>query len=392
MKTILCVASYFKGDRFIHAAKASGWRVILLTSLSIKDEPWPHESIDEIFYIPDDKHKWHMPDVLKAVSHLARTEQFDKIVPLDDLDLEKAAELREHLRVKGLGATKTRYFRDKLAMRQRAREHGILVPNFVHALNYQAITDFVQANHGPWVVKPRSEAGSMGIRKVYTPEELWETIHSLGDEQANFLIEQFIPGDIYHVDSIFVEGKALFQRVHKYEQPPLAVSQGGGVFCTHNVPYGSQDDKNLQDLNKTIQKTMGLNTGVAHTEFIRAEADGRFYFLETAARVGGAHIADMIEAYSGINLWEEWGKIETLNDGEKYKLPKPKKDFGGILITLSKDLDPDYHAYTDEEIVWRMHDNPYHAGLIVKSDDLPRVKDLLYQYTERFLRDFSTHT
>ncbi|HCR49752.1 MAG TPA: ATPase [Bacteroidetes bacterium] len=387
-KTILCVASYFKGARFIQAAKAQGWRVLLLTSHSIKNEPWPWASIDDVFYIADDKHKWHMPDVIKGVSHLARKEKLDKIVPLDDLDVEKAAELREHLRIPGLGATQTRFFRDKLAMRERAQAHNILVPPFTHALHYQTVTDFASRVPGPWVVKPRSEAGSMGIKKVYTTEELWAVIHSLGDEQSNFLIEQFIPGDIFHVDSIFVNGKAIFQLVHQYENPPLAVTQGGGVFCSHNVLYKSEVDKALREYNKTIQKTMGLKNGVAHTEFIKAHADGQFYFLETAARVGGAHIADMIEASAGINLWEEWGKLECLHEDEQYQLPKIRKEYGGILITLSKVEHPDYSAYTDPEIVWRMHDNRYHAGLIVRSTDLERVKSLLDGFSERFRDDF----
>ena len=54
----------------------------------------------------------------------------------------------------------------------------------------------------------------------------------------------------------------------------------------------------------------GLVRGVAHTEFIKSHNDGQFYFLETAARVGGANIAEMVEAATGINLWSEWAKIE----------------------------------------------------------------------------------
>lgn len=388
MKTILCIASYFKGNRFIEAAKANGWRVLLLTSFSIKDESWPWESIDEVYYIPDDKHKWHMPDVLKAVSHLARTEVFDKIVPLDDLDLEKAAMLREHLRVPGYGETQTRFFRDKLAMRQRAREEGILVPHFVHALNYDHISQFVAHTPAPWVVKPRAEAGSMGIKKCHNAEELWQVIHALEDEQSQYVLEQFIPGDIYHVDSIWVNGKVLFQRVHKYASPPLAVTQGGGIFCSHNVEYGSEEDKVLQKFNVQIQKTMGLNSGVAHAEFIQAHADGRFYFLETAARAGGAHIADMIEAYAGINMWEEWGKIETMDEEKGYKLPKVDKSYGGILITVSRQHSPDYGSYTDPEVVWKLDDLTYHAGLVVKSKDYERIQTLLNDYEQRFVQDY----
>jgi len=46
--------------------------------------------------------------------------------------------------------------------------------------------------------------------------------------------------------------------------------------------------------------------GVTHAEYIRAHADGRYYFLEIAARVGGAFIADLVDVSTGINLWREW--------------------------------------------------------------------------------------
>ena len=43
-------------------------------------------------------------------------------------------------------------------------------------------------------------------------------------------------------------------------------------------------------------KAMGLLRGVSHTEFIKSKADGKFYFLETSARVGGANLAELVEA------------------------------------------------------------------------------------------------
>src|SRR3982751_790238 len=125
--TVLCLASYEKGQEFLRECKRQGARVILLTSESVGKQVWPLESIDEIFLMPDESKKWNLQHVISGVSFLARTEEIDRIVPLDDFDLETAAALREHLRVPGLGETTTRYFRDKLAMRTKAKESGISV-------------------------------------------------------------------------------------------------------------------------------------------------------------------------------------------------------------------------------------------------------------------------
>jgi hypothetical protein len=180
--TLLCLASYDKGQKFLEQAKRQGCRVFLLTSLSLQHEAkWPVKSLDDIFYMPDQDHEWDLRHTLLAVSHLCRTLHIDRIVPLDDFDLEKASYLREHLRLPGLGETATRYFRDKLAMRMRATEQAIPVPEFTATFNYEKITRYLESVPPPWLLKPRLMAGAIGINKFHNPQDVWEKIHSLGD-------------------------------------------------------------------------------------------------------------------------------------------------------------------------------------------------------------------
>ena len=180
---LLCLASYFKGTTFLSAAKQNGARVLLLTREKIKDEAWPMEDVDARFLMPDLSTR---PDIIYAVSYLNRENDIAQIVPLDDYDVETAAALREHLRLPGLGETVVRYFRDKLAMRQQARAHGILVPEFTPIFNYDRLRAFMDRVPPPWVLKPRSEAGAMGIKKVYSADEVWRWLDELGDQQSHF--------------------------------------------------------------------------------------------------------------------------------------------------------------------------------------------------------------
>jgi biotin carboxylase len=385
--TILCLASYEKGSEFMRECKRQGCRVLLLTSESIAKADWPRESIDDIFLIPDDDKKWKLDDVIKGVSFLARTEQIDRIVPLDDFDLETAAALREHLRVPGMGETTTRYFRDKLAMRLRALEAGIPVPEFIHVLNYERLHDFLARIPPPWLLKPRNEASATGIRKFNSPDEFWTAIEELGDRRSYYLLERFVPGDIFHVDSIVSEKEIIFAAAHRYGTPPLKVSHEGGVFTTSTVPRGSTDERALLAINAEVLKAKGLVRGVSHTEFIKGREDGRFYFLETSARVGGANIVELVEAANGINLWREWAKIEIAQGERDYQLPPLRHDYAGLIVSLARQKRPDMSAYTDQEIVWRLNKR-YHAGLIVMSPDSSRIASLLEEYTERFYRDF----
>ena len=387
-KTILCIASYEKGHEFLRQCKREGWRVILLTSKSLQETAqWPMESIDEIFYIPDVKKQWNMNDVIYGVSYMARTEEIDRIVALDDYDVEKAASLREHLRLRGTGETAARYFRDKLAMRRAAAAAGIAVPEFVHILNYKRIQHYTDTVPPPWILKPRLQAGAIGIRKIESAEQLWRSVEELGDEQSFYVLEKYVPGHVHHVDSILYGGQVLQATAHEYATPPMEVAHQGRVFSTRTMIRGTEAEQALQTLNRDLLRTVGLLQGVSHTEFIRSREDGKFYFLETSARVGGAHIVELVEAATGLNLWAEWAKIETLVDDEKYELPRHRSDYGGLLVSLAKQEWPDLNAYDAPEVAWRLKKR-HHAGIIVSSPDYDRVTTLLEEYTQRFYHDF----
>jgi biotin carboxylase len=380
------MTSEIKGLRFIEEAKRQGCYVILLTREKWKDAPdWPRDSIDEMFFMPTLDNRQH---IFNAVSYLARSHQIDHINPLDDLDVEMAAALREHLRLPGMGETATRFFRDKLAMRLRARGAGILVPEFTPTFSHARLAEFMQRVSPPWVLKPRSLAGSMGIKKCNSADEVWQWLDQLGDDQSHFHLEQFVPGDVFHVDSLVWDGEVVFSTAHQYGLPPMTVSHGGGIFTTRTMRRDAPDTQALLAINRETIKALGMVRGANHVEFIKAHADGRLYFLEAAARVGGANISELIEFATGLNLWGEWAKIEVANvRGEQFQLTKPRDDYAGILICLAKQESPDLSAYAAPEVVWRLQ-RPYHAGLIVQSPAAERVESLIAEYTPRFMQDF----
>lgn len=383
--TVLCLASYFKGGAFLEACKRQGSHVILLTKENLADESWPAHAIDERFLLKDLSKQ---PDITYAVSYLARTRKIDLIVPLDDFDVETAASLREHLRIPGMGDTTARHFRDKLAMRVQAREAGLLVPDFSPVVNYDELNQFISTVPPPWVLKPRSQAGAMGIKKVYSADELWHFLEELGDKQSFFVLEKFVPGDIFHVDAIVSERQVVFSEVHKYMQPPLRVSHEGGVFISGTVSRESRDVTELTDLNDSLMSALGMVRGITHTEFIKGEEDGRYYFLETAARVAGANIAEMIQFATGVDLWSEWASIELSKvRGQMYEQPEYQQNYAGILVCLSKQEYPDLSGYNDSEVVWKLH-KKNHAGLIIASESQTRVEELLFAYSQRFANEF----
>ncbi|MPR35751.1 ATP-grasp domain-containing protein [Salmonirosea aquatica] len=387
--TFLCVSTFFKGNDFMRACKEQGNMVYLLTAKKLEDKPWVRDSIDEFFYVQENTQgTYDMQHVIAGLAHVMRDRPIDRIVALDDFDVEKAALLREHFRIPGMGQTTARYFRDKLAMRTKAAEAGIRVPGFIGLFNDKAINDFIQSHPGPWMIKPRSEASATGIKKLHNDHDLWEAIHSLGDRRHEHLVEQFKPGHVYHVDSLTLNGRVVFSWNSQYIAPPFDVAHGGGIFRSATVPFDSAEWHALETMAVDVLKAFGMKHSASHTEVIRCHDDGQYYFLETSSRVGGAHLSNMVEASSGINLWKEWARLETaVARGEDFKLPRVQRDYSGIIISLARQQWPDLSPFNDPEVVWRMEEE-YHVGCVVRSKSRERVLELLESYATLIRNDY----
>jgi len=194
---MLCVTSYEKGNDYMRQLAELGVKPTLLTVEKLHDSPWPREILEEVVTMPTGLTN---EQITNTITWMARGRKFDRLVALDEFDMELVAGLREHMRIPGMGTTAIAYYRDKLAMRMGAREAGFLVPEFVRVLNYDELREYMGRVPAPWLLKPRSEASALGIRKIAEPEQLWRALDELGDRQSFFLLEQFVPGDIFHCE------------------------------------------------------------------------------------------------------------------------------------------------------------------------------------------------
>lgn len=369
--------------------KAAGCDVILVTREKMLQEDWPRDVLDEVFALPNDA---PVELFLDLVSHIAKTRKPDRIVALEEFDVVIAALAREHLCMPGMSSSTAKTFRDKYAMAVHARDAGLSVPDFVAAINNDEVGEFLNRVPPPWVLKPRSDVSAIGIRKIERADDVWKTIEELNQretlrERASYhVLARFIPGEVFHVDSLVTDGRVAFAGVNKYGRPPLQVAHGGGAYISQTIPHDSAEKKKLLEINRRLIKAMEMQSGATHAEFIKSEADGDFYFLEIASRVGGAYIADVLEAASGINLWREWAKLEVAGAKAKPTL-KPRKEHAGIILSLARQEFPDTSAYDDPEIAYRAK-KKHHAGLIVRSKSHARVTELLDDYGRRFVDDF----
>src|SRR6266550_1858786 len=334
---IICLATYFKGVDFIRECKGLGCSVVLITKEKMLQEDWPHESLDDLIAVPNDAGP---PLMIDLVAFIARKVNPDRVVALEEFDVMTAALIREHFCLPGMSSSTAKTFRDKYRMAEAAKAAGVVLPEFVPLINPDEIRDFMERVPPPWIIKPRSDVSAIGIRKVNEPAEVWRITaemnqrESLRERASYYVLAQFIPGEVFHVDSIVNDGRVVFAGANRYGRPPLEVAHGGGAYVSRTVAHRSEDEKKLLAINRQLVKALKLDQSAAHAEFIKSDADGKFYFLEIAARVGGAYIADVLEAASGLNLWREWAKLE-IADGRRQeqeagagKKPTAGKDDG----------------------------------------------------------------
>ena len=369
--------------------KRLGCHVTLITKEKMLKEDWPHDSIDDLIAILNDA---DVPLFIDLAAFISRKMKPDLVVALEEFDVMTAALIREHLGLPGMSSSTAKTFRDKFRMAEAAKAAKVDVPDYVPLINSDDVRDFMERVPAPWIIKPRSDVSAIGIRKVEEAEQVWRAIDELNEREnlreraSYYLLAQFIPGEVFHVDSVVGDGRVLFAGANRYGRPPLEVAHQGGAYISRTIAHRSEDEKKLFEINRRLIKAFGLRRGAGHAEFIKSDADGKFYFLEMASRVGGAYIAEVLEAASGLNLWREWARIEV-NGAKAPRLKPPRNDYAGIVLSLAKQEYPDTDSYNDPEIVYRVK-KLHHAGLIVRSPKLERVEELLTQYAGRFAEDF----
>src|SRR5687768_14033861 len=387
---IVCIASEHKGNEFLDEAQNAGWHVTLVTRKKLLDESWVWTALNDVKTVEDNASP---AEYIRAITNIAGSRKIDRLVGLDEFDVTTAARTREHLQLGGMSSSHALRFRDKLSMRNIAHKAGIPCPEFTGVFNQREIEEFLDRVPAPWILKPRFEVSAFGIRKCETKEQVWQVLNDLDgrnnwrDHPSQFVLEKFVAGNVYHVDSIVDNGKVLACGVSRYGTPPFSVTHYGGVFTTSIVSYRAVERRELEKLNQQLLSAFKYERGVSHAEFLRSEEDGRFYLLEVACRVGGAYIANVLEHACNFNLWREWARLETATDSKPYRLPKLRKEFAGVALALANQEQPDTSGYDDSEIVYRVS-KPKHVGLIFYSRKQKRVNELLHVYSQRISEDF----
>ena len=171
-----------------------------------------------------------LDDVRKEAAHLGRHERIDRIVALDDFDVELAAMLREYLLVPGMGEKPTaRAFRDELRRCSGAPQRRNSLPRFRPCTESRRNRRMDAADSAAVGVetaiagrRARDQEAAIGRRGCSRRSR------SLAMD-GRFLIEQFVPGDVCLTSiRLFTTEGVRFAVASRCETPPFQVAHEGG--------------------------------------------------------------------------------------------------------------------------------------------------------------------
>ena len=157
----------------------------------------------------------------------------------------------------------------------------------------------------PVIVKPTDSAGSKGVSRVDSSDELSVALEYAFDNsiKGHVIIEDFIEpqGCTSDSDSFSVNGEMKFitfsaQRFDKNAANPYTPS-------AYSWPstYTAEQEKELRNELQRLVKLLHLNTTVYNIE-TRIGKNGKAYIMEVSPRGGGNRLSEMIRYSTGVDF------------------------------------------------------------------------------------------
>ncbi|SFJ32946.1 ATP-grasp domain-containing protein [Thermoflavimicrobium dichotomicum] len=261
--------------------------------------------------------------------------QYEQVIALNEWDVLRAGQLRERLGLKGQRYESAVVFRNKEIMKKYARKSGVFIPKYKVINHAFDVLDFLDEAGYPIVVKPIAGAGSRNTVKIDNHDDLERFLN----ESLYFplLAEEFIDGDMYHIDGLVLNGEIVFVWPSKYINGCLAYQDSkylGSYLLDPDNPMTARLQEAVREL---IRQFPTPEHTTFHAELFHT-ADDQLYFCEVASRTGGVKVNDSIQHAFGINISKIWARslCGRLPDLQDFRQLSKKRTSGFVLIPPKK--------------------------------------------------------
>jgi len=263
--------------------------------------------------------------VLELAKTLHDTYGISKVISLSEKTMILSGLIRDYCNAKGLSSQEAENFRNKYNMKKIVKGNLIKAPDFTLMKNYSDVSKF-HDKHKKTVIKPIYGMGSKETYIIDTKNSLEKIYHEIEPNREEFLMEEFIEGEMYHCDSIVKNGEILLSSVSKYLNPTLEFNSTGYLA---SVMIDNEILKNkIKKFNKDILRSFNLRNGVTHLELFKTK-DNELVFCEIAARAGGAGVVPSIDISYSVNLLKAGTILEV---GQELPVIKFQNEYSGWIV------------------------------------------------------------
>ncbi len=264
---------------------------------------------------------------------------YDRLIAHTEKDLLWAGKIRELFNIEGQKYSSALAFRDKFIMKSKAQENGIKAPYFKKIESPSDLLSFHHAHDFPLIVKPCRESFGIGVRMLRNMSEISNFIKENLNikHESNWLVETYVKGDMYQVDGIIRDGRAVFvwpsKSIHHWVDITSAKVVGRYFLDPYN-PFLNR----LNDYAKRVASCFSLErNAIFHLEFFHEAETNELVFCEIASRVGGARGRDIWINSFGIDLGAEFIRSQAgLPFSSLDSMNKLPTSIGGYLLFPTK--------------------------------------------------------
>lgn len=243
----------------------------------------------------------------EAVLDLAQNLHIDGIMSYaTDPGVVTAAYVAEKMHLPGNNPYKSVVIlQNKGKFRKFLQENGFNVPKMKTFHSWNEVQSSLDEIEYPVIVKPTDSAGSKGVTRVDTEEQLESAVsyaldHSIGHE---CIVEQFIDKEGYSTDtdSFSINGKLVFFSLNdQWFDDKAANKYTPAAYCwPSSMPSSAQ--KELHDEVQRLLEILHMGTSIYNIE-TRLGKDGKPYIMEVSPRAGGNRLAEVLRYACGQDL------------------------------------------------------------------------------------------
>ena len=239
--------------------------------------------------------------------------------------LEQDARLRTDFNIPGMKTADMEHVKYKSKMKPYYAKAGIPTARYHLVTDLTESLAFVEKVGYPVIVKPDNGVGATTTYKLKSEDEL-RAFHEEDFHGVQFIMEEFVPGEIYSYDAIMnSKGEPIFETGN---HTPISImdsvnNHDDSVFY---IEKHIADD--VRAAGRAAVKSFGVKSRFVHFEFFRLTQDhaylgkiGRIIGLEVNYRPSGGFTPDMINYACSTDVYKDWADMVAFDRLTKEEYP-----------------------------------------------------------------------